>query len=124
MASSASGFITWENTFQSWGKPPSTSEQEKCDNAVRAARKAIEGSEPLEGRSITVFAQGSYWNRTSVRADSDVDVCVLCTDSIFFAYPLESGQRTLASVRPRRIRTDSSRTTWALPSHPTLVKAE
>lgn len=87
MASSASGFATWEDTFQSWGKPPSTSEQEKCDNAVRAVRRAIEGSEALEGRSLNVFAQGSYRNRTNVRADSDVDVCVLCTDSIFFDLP-------------------------------------
>ena len=79
--------MTWEDTFQSWGKPPSMSEQEKCDNAVRSVRRAIEGSRALDGRSITVFAQGSYRNRTNVRADSDVDVCVLCSDSIFFDLP-------------------------------------
>jgi hypothetical protein len=79
--------MTLEDTFQSWGKPPSISEQEKCDNAVRAVRKAIEGSTALERRNMTVFAQGSYRNRTNVRADSDVDVCVLCTDTIFFDLP-------------------------------------
>src|SRR5260370_7687322 len=87
MASNATSFMTMEETFQSWGKPPSTSEREKCDNAVRAVRKAIEGSRGLEGRNITVFAQGSYRNRTNVGAASDVDVCVLCSDSIFFDLP-------------------------------------
>jgi hypothetical protein len=87
MASNATGFMTWEDTFQSWGKPPSNSEQEKCDNAVRGVRKAIEGSRALEGRTISVFAQGSYRNRTNVGAVSDVDVCVLCNDSIFFDLP-------------------------------------
>ncbi len=87
MASNATSFMTLEDTFQSWGKPPSTSEREKCDNAVRAVRKAIEGSRALEGRNITVFAQGSYRNRTNVGAASDVDVCVLCSDSIFFDLP-------------------------------------
>jgi len=87
MASNATVFMTWEERFQSWGKPPSTSEQEKCDNAVRAVRKAIEGSRALECRNITVFAQGSYRNRTNVQAKSDVDVCVLCSDTIFFDIP-------------------------------------
>lgn len=87
MVSTAKGFSSLESTFQSWGSPPSASEQEKCDNAVRAVRKAIESSTRLEGRNISVFAQGSYRNRTNVREDSDVDVCVLCTDTIFYDLP-------------------------------------
>jgi hypothetical protein len=36
-----------------------------------------------------VFAQGSYRNRTNVRADSDVDICVCCADTVFYdALPL------------------------------------
>jgi hypothetical protein len=76
-----------EDSFVSWAKPPGTTEQDKCDNAVRAIRKAIDGSTKLASKSIKVFAQGSYCNRTNVRQDSDVDVCVLFDDSFFFDVP-------------------------------------
>src|SRR6266851_6702328 len=79
--------MSWEDTFQSWAKPPAETEQTKCDNAVRAVRKAIDASSALKDRSIRVFAQGSYCNRTNVRTDSDVDICVLCADSLFSYLP-------------------------------------
>jgi hypothetical protein len=79
--------MSWEDTFQSWSKPPGETEQTKCDNAVRAVRKAIDASPALAKRSIAVFPQGSYRNRTNVRVDSDVDVCALCTDSLFSNLP-------------------------------------
>ena len=79
--------MSWEETFQSWATAPGETEQTKCDNAVRAVRKAIDASPALKGRSIRVFAQGSYCNRTNVRTDSDVDICVLCDNSIFFDLP-------------------------------------
>lgn len=83
--------MSWEDTFQSWAKPPGQTEQDKCDNAVRAVRKAIDGSAALKTRKVTVFPQGSYRNRTNVRADSDVDVCVLCTDVCFTDYSMSDG---------------------------------
>lgn len=76
----------WAATFAEWGKGPSTTEQEKCDNAVRIIREAISHYDPLRTRGIKVFAQGSYRNRTNVRQESDVDVCVLCTDTNFPDY--------------------------------------
>jgi hypothetical protein len=79
--------MSWEDTFRSWASPPGATEQAKCDNAVRAIRKAIEGSAALENRNIKVFAQGSYRNRTNVRIESDVDVCVLCDGTFFFDLP-------------------------------------
>lgn len=75
--------MSWEDTFVSWAKPPGETEQTKCDNAVRGVRKAIDASLKLAGKAIKVFPQGSYNNRTNVRLDSDVDICVLCTDSLF-----------------------------------------
>jgi hypothetical protein len=76
-----------EESLQSWAKAPGQTELEKCDRAVAAIRKAKDASLALGGRSVRVFAQGSYCNRTNVRQDSDVDVCVLCTDSFFFQLP-------------------------------------
>ncbi len=83
--------MSWEDTFCSWAKPPGETEQTKCDNAVRAVRKAIDASASLSKRSIKVFPQGSYRNRTNVRLESDVDVCVLCTDVCFVDYAFSNG---------------------------------
>src|SRR6516162_7293667 len=65
--------------------------REKCENAERAVRKAIDASKKLNGKTIEVFAQGSYANRTSVRQDSDVDICVLYKDAFFPDYSLSQG---------------------------------
>jgi hypothetical protein len=77
----------WESTFQTWGKAPGVTEQTKCENAERAIRKAIDASSALSKRNIKIFAQGSYRNRTNAPGDSDVDVCILCSDSTFYDLP-------------------------------------
>src|SRR5712691_4130889 len=79
--------MSWEDKFHTWAQPPSETEQEKCENAERVIRKAIEASAAMESRSVLVFPQGSYRNRTNVKMDSDVDICVMCRDSFFFALP-------------------------------------
>lgn len=73
-----------EDQLARWAASPSQSELDRMDNAERAVRNAISASEALKGRSIRVFAQGSYRNRVNVRQDSDVDVAVLCTESFFW----------------------------------------
>jgi hypothetical protein len=78
----------WEATFSSWGAPPSNTEQTKCENAERAIRKAIDATAKLSSKSIDVFTQGSYANRTNVRQDSDVDICVLYTGGFFPDYSM------------------------------------
>jgi predicted nucleotidyltransferase len=77
----------WEAAFSSWGAAPGTTSQTKSENAERAVRKAIAASTRLSQKNIEVFVQGSYANRTNVREDSDVDVCVLYTDAFFSEYP-------------------------------------
>lgn len=77
----------WESTFRSWAQAPSQTERDKCENAEQAVRRAIAASSALAERSIKVFAQGSYANRTNVRQDSDVDICVLCRDVFYYALP-------------------------------------
>ena len=91
MASQPSPSRNWEDVFCTWGAAPSTTEQTKCDNAERAVRKAIDASTKLNTRSIEVFAQGSYANRTNVRQESDVDICVLCKDTFFPDYSMSQG---------------------------------
>jgi hypothetical protein len=81
----------WEATFSSWGAAPGATEQTKCDNAERAVRKAISASTKLSWKDITVFTQGSYANRTNVRQDSDVDICVFYTGAFFSDYSMSDG---------------------------------
>lgn len=81
----------WESTFSSWGAAPSDTEHTKCENAERAIRKAIDASAKLNSKSIDIFTQGSYANRTNVRQDSDVDICVLYTAEFFSDYSLSQG---------------------------------
>lgn len=77
-----------EQTFQVWARAPSETEQTKCDNAVNVIRKALDASALLSRRRLRVFAQGSYCNRTNVRQDSDVDICALYSDTIFYDLPV------------------------------------
>lgn len=81
----------WEQTFQRWGARPSQTEQDKCENAVRAVRAAIAASASLSSRSVQVFPQGSYRNRTNVRLESDVDIAVCCYDTFFPDYSFAVG---------------------------------
>jgi predicted nucleotidyltransferase len=87
----AKSYRDWEATFSCWGAALGTTEQTKCDNAERAIRKAIAASTKLSSKSIEVFAQGSYANRTNVRQDSDVDVCVMYTGAFFPDYSMSEG---------------------------------
>ncbi len=56
-------------------------------NAETAIKKAIEQHSRLSGMDITVFAQGSYNANTSVKQDSDVDICVRLNSTVFTRYP-------------------------------------
>jgi len=77
----------WEDIFSGWAKPLSETEKTKCDNAVVAIEQAIKQSSELKNRGISVLTQGSYHNRTNVREDSDVDIRVVYSGSIFFDLP-------------------------------------
>lgn len=76
----------WEEKFTVWAKPPSETEKERLENAERAIREAVDNDEELSNidYSIDVFDHGSYKNRTNVRKDSDVDICV-CPRNLFFS---------------------------------------
>src|SRR5579864_2242396 len=75
-----------EQDFRRWAEGPSKTEQQKAENAESMIRSAIAARSQLRSRTIEVFGQGSYRNRTNVRQDSDVDVCVRCMDSFFGDY--------------------------------------
>jgi len=86
MATLPSQNRNWEEVLGTWACAPSATEQEKCERAERAVRKAFDSSQKLGGYDLEVLVQGSYANRTNVRQDSDVDVCVLYKGAWFSDY--------------------------------------
>ncbi len=62
-----------EQQLIQWSKPVTTTEDEKCKNAIRQITEAIRNK---FGNNISIFLQGSYENNTNVRKDSDVDIVV------------------------------------------------
>ncbi len=77
----------WEEKFKRWASPPGKTEEERCSNAEKAIKNAIKASAKLNHRNIKIFTQGSYRNNTNVRADSDVDLGILCLDTFFYDLP-------------------------------------
>nr|WP_317198952.1 nucleotidyltransferase [uncultured Psychrobacter sp.] len=78
-----------EQTLRSWERPASESEEQRISNAIRMIKEAINSSEVLKTRrnNIEVFIQGSYENNTNVRANSDIDVCVMLKKPFYSEYP-------------------------------------
>lgn len=63
--------VDWEQTFRNWLKPSSETESTKAENAERMIRNAINESQTLTTKDISVFSQGSYRNNTNVREDGE-----------------------------------------------------
>jgi hypothetical protein len=73
-----------EETLSGWTGPSSNSEQEKQDRTERMIREAIGAHKAFNNVGLSVFAKGSYANNTNVRADSDVDIAVNCTEAEYW----------------------------------------
>ncbi|MDN0040763.1 nucleotidyltransferase [Bacillus aerophilus] len=87
-----------EETFQSWSKPSSDSETNKCDNAQRMIKDAIKNSDVLNKYNIEIIPKGSYYNNTNVRLNSDVDIAVMLKDVFFASYPNGKSQNDFGNI--------------------------
>jgi hypothetical protein len=76
----------WEQQFRTWSKPSSDTEAEKQENAEKKICEAIAEYEPLKEHKPRIIVQGSYRNNTNIRLQSDVDICVCCTDPFYDDY--------------------------------------
>jgi len=76
-----------EQTFDNWRKPASETEEQRISNAISMIKDAISASDKLKDKDIEIFVQGSYANNTNVRANSDVDVCVMLKETFYSEYP-------------------------------------
>lgn len=76
--------MSLEDKLSGWTGPSSSTEQDKQDRTERMIRQAIDAHEPFNNCSLRIFAKGSYANNTNVRADSDVDIAVECTECVYW----------------------------------------
>ncbi len=76
-----------EEKLKKWASPPSATETEKCERAVRMVTAAIKADPILSQADISVYAKGSFYNRTNIPSDSDVDVAVTLNSLFYNTYP-------------------------------------
>lgn len=69
-----------EQQLITWSKPVSTSEDQKCQNAISQIAAALKAK---FGSKISIFLQGSYNNNTNVRLNSDVDIVMRYDDAFY-----------------------------------------
>ena len=67
----------WNSRFEHWQRPASDTEEQKIERAARMVRDALAKNAWLTAEGVTVQAQGSYFNNTNVRLDSDMDLRVV-----------------------------------------------
>lgn len=75
-----------EDTFMSWTSPLSQTEEQRVENTVLMIKDAVTVYDKLSDCTMEIFAQGSYANNTNVRQNSDVDICVMLTSTVFCNY--------------------------------------
>lgn len=85
----------WSTRFETWAKPLSDSEDQKCTNGENMVRTALDGHKELSGLSLNVFAQGSTKANTNVRTLSDVDISVRCSTFYYDVLPAGVSPQTL-----------------------------
>ena len=73
----------WETTIREWSRAPTEDETRKMERAESRIREAIADDTKLRTHDVKVYRQGSYYNRTNVPAESDVDIRVEVRDVLF-----------------------------------------
>ncbi|PGY94669.1 nucleotidyltransferase domain-containing protein [Bacillus cereus] len=87
-----------EKTLISWARRASDSEESKCENALKMIKDAINKSEKLSKYEFAYVQQGSYYNNTNVRLNSDVDIAVRLKNIFFTTYPEGKGHADFGNV--------------------------
>jgi hypothetical protein len=82
-----------EDKLVSWTGPSSATEQEKQERTERMVKEAVRDHPGFQDCTLSVYTKGSYPNNTNVKADSDVDVAVQCSD-VFYWDTAEPGAET------------------------------
>lgn len=65
---------SWNARFEHWERPPSDTEEVQINRAASMVRTALAGNAWLQAEGVVIASQGSYFNNTNVRRESDMDL--------------------------------------------------
>lgn len=65
---------SWNDRLTHWERPASESEEVQIERAASMVRSAVAENAWLRNEGVAVSAQGSYFNKTNVRLESDMDL--------------------------------------------------
>jgi hypothetical protein len=65
---------SWNARFEHWERPASDSEETQIGRAASMVRTALVGNAWVQAENVTIAPQGSYFNNTNVRLESDMDL--------------------------------------------------
>lgn len=66
--------LSWNDRLTHWERPASDSEEQQIERAANMVRAALSSNNLLNNEGVTIHAQGSYYNNTNVRLESDMDL--------------------------------------------------
>lgn len=82
-----------EAQLESFTKPISDSENQRCENMIKMVKEAIQcyynetRDYKMNLDNYEIFLQGSYANNTNVKQNSDVDICVMYKNVFNYEMP-------------------------------------
>lgn len=65
---------SWNDRLTHWEKPASDSEEAIIERAATRVREVMAKNKWLVGEGVSIEPQGSYFNNTNVRQESDIDL--------------------------------------------------
>lgn len=104
----------WERILRGLAQAPGNTD--RCDNAVRVIRAAVQSYAPLAKRRVEVYAKGSFVNGTNAKVDSDVAISICYRGASYSRYTsglnanvvgLVDHQYTYANLRSDRSGRDA-----------------
>ena len=66
---------SWNERFEHWERPASDSEESRIQRSATMVHAALKTNNWLVQEGVQIRPQGSYYNNTNVRQDSDMDLC-------------------------------------------------
>jgi hypothetical protein len=64
----------WEQRFDHWEESESDAETQRIERARNMVQQALSQNQWLHDHGVTIVRQGSFWNRTNARLDTDIDL--------------------------------------------------
>ena len=100
---------SWNDRLTHWERPASDSEEVHIQRAASMVRFALTENTWLRNEGVAVSAQGSYFNNTNVRLESDMDlravhplIRIIYANDVLVTKPFDGGQDVVGGFGPAK----------------------